>query len=133
MMEQLDFDVFCNSLFQVLKVKKDSKSQSAEILRTVFLTICGEKEEQKSLRTFLTKQKKKGLKMWFVFRILEECVACWDLSTILFCKESRTCRRTLGFLVVAALLNRKRFFSRLETRLFSSGSAPQVATTRCRM
>lgn len=59
MKEQLDFDVFCNSLFQVLKVKKDSKSQSAEILRTVFLTICGEKEEQKSLRTFFNQTKKR--------------------------------------------------------------------------
>ncbi len=40
--EQVDFDsTFCPALFDVLGVKKGIKSQSAEILRTVFLTISG--------------------------------------------------------------------------------------------
>ncbi len=133
MKEQVDFDVFCVALFDVLGLKKGLKSQSAEMLKAVFLSSSGS-DDVVRLQDFgrvcgLLGPVNGGFlkKVKAVSKVKKQTFVCCYFC----CCFKKQQFRTRGSLAVAALHRPKRFCTHLETKLFWFASARRDTISLC--
>jgi hypothetical protein len=128
--EQVDFDVFCAALFDVLGLKKGLKSRSAEMLKAVFLSISGA-DDVVRLQDFGRVCGLLGpVNAGFLKKLKSVSKVTMCVIFVVFKKQQL---RTRGSLAVAALHRPKRFCTHLGTKLFWFASVRRDTISLCRM